>query len=199
MTPREVQEMIDRQIAALGEGGKARLRASQAVDKLFMAAQAELGSIKTLKQREQERAAEKLYVAYRSLDEFLEPFRESESVTAEIFDHLQRIIMATHDLGRHDAPDGRAARAARSDLSGEKRWILFKSIMEYLLMHPERKPQISENFANIIRPGILELLRLPKESKWPTLDEIKEGVGWVKRQGAPPPRRNNSQKSKGTL
>jgi hypothetical protein len=44
MTPREVQEMIDRQIAALalGEGGKARLRASQAVDKVFIAAQVEL-------------------------------------------------------------------------------------------------------------------------------------------------------------
>jgi hypothetical protein len=192
MTPREVREMIDRQIAALGEGGKARLRASQAVDKLFMAAQAELGSIKTLKQRERERAAEKLYVAYRSLDEFLEPFRESESVTAEIFDQLQRIIMATHDLGRHDAPDGRAARAARSERSGEKFSKLVMAVMECLPMHPELKPQASEKFARKIQTYILELLRLPKESKWPTLDEIKRAVGWVKRGGAPPSRRSNS-------
>jgi hypothetical protein len=89
---------------------------------------------------------------------------ESASIELEefVFDLLLKIMRASHDLGMHGAPDGRAARSARHDRASFEFVKLVSIVMIYLEAHPELEPKASENFANIIRPDILELLGLPK-------------------------------------
>ena len=74
------------------------------------------------------------------------------------------------------APDGQGARAARSDRAEADFVMLVQAVGIYLDAHPELELRASANFANIIRPDILELLGLPKVACSPSLSAIVKAL-----------------------
>jgi hypothetical protein len=151
LTPAEIRRLCE----AFRERHPAKSRAGDFVNGLIEAARVPMDAAMSQADREHERAVGALYVNFDNLRNLF----ESASIELEefVFDLLLKIMRAVHELGKHDAPDGRAARSARSDRASCEFVKLVSTVMIYLEAHPELEPKASENFANIIRPDILEL------------------------------------------
>ena len=102
-----------------------------------------------------------------------------------VFNPLLEIMRAVHELGMRGAPDGVAARSARSDQASSKFVKLVSTVMIYLEAHPELEPKASEKFANTIRPDILELFGKPKDAPSkipPSLSAIVKALRSVRKR-----------------
>jgi hypothetical protein len=141
------------------------------------------GAFESRADRERERARNELFVRY---DNFIDLFKSAEPDLEEyIFELLLKIVRASYELGIHAAPDGVAARSARSDQASSKFVQLVSTVMIYLEAHPELEPKASEKFANIIRPDILELFGKPKDAPskiQPSLSAIVKALRSVRKR-----------------
>jgi hypothetical protein len=120
-----------------------------------------MGAATSRTDRDRERTAAELFVRYDILSDLF----KSASIELEefVFDLLLKIMRASHELGIHAAPDGRAARAAWEG-SGDSKFINLVSIVQIYCREHGIEPKASEKFANIIRPDILELFGKPKDA-----------------------------------
>jgi hypothetical protein len=159
MTPDEALRRYKELARDFKERHPAKSRAADFVNGLIEAARVPMDAAMSRADRDRERAAAELYVRYDILSNLF----QSASIDFEefIFDLLLKIMRASHELGIHAAPDGVAARSARSDQASSKFIKLVSTVMIYLEAHPELEPKASEKFANIIQPDI-ELLASPR-------------------------------------
>ena len=189
MTPDEALRRYKELAKEFREQHPAKSRAADFVNGLIEKARLQeevrikRGAFESRADRERERARNELFVRY---DNFSDLFKSAEPDLEEfVFDLLLKIMQACHDLGIHAAPDGVAARSARSDQASSKFVKLVSTVMIYLEAHPELEPKASEKFANIIRPDILELFGKPKDAPSkipPSLSAIVKALRSVRKR-----------------
>jgi hypothetical protein len=88
--------------------------------------------------RERERARAELFVSFDIMSNVFA--NVPQDIEDFIFSTLLRLMLATYALGQHAAPEGRSARAARSDRSGARAHAVEAAVRIYLENHLEEGP-----------------------------------------------------------
>jgi hypothetical protein len=94
---------------------------------------------------------------------------------------LLKIMLCVYGLGKHAAPDGKKGRDAWHDQAEMKSLGLKRVIELFLEARPDLDPQVSEKFAESIKPDLLDILGKPPHSRSPTIDAIKTALSEIKK------------------
>jgi len=113
--------------------------------------------------------AEKLFIATSDLSRLFQAFSHESS--EELHRELLQIITSAFDLWAAFAPEGRAARAARSSKAQTRRTKIATAVMLYLHKNPGEIATASDARAERLVPRIAELL--DAKDKRPSVREIK--------------------------
>jgi hypothetical protein len=177
MTSDELRRRFDELARDFRERHPAKSRASEFVNNLVKAARSGPGLSRS--DRERERAGEELFVRYYAFCTLFEP--ASLELEEEIFDLLLKIIRRSHELGVHAAPDGVAARAARSDRA-QSDFVMLVQVVGIYLEASGLEPKASLKFASKIRPDLLDAMELPKVACSPSLSAIVKALRAIRLQ-----------------
>jgi hypothetical protein len=140
------------------------------------------GGVEMRADRERGRAADVLQVRYNQLGDLFETM--TPELEGYVYSRMREIIEAAHLLGKHDSPDGKAAHEARKG-SGDAAFSTLVAAIKIYCGEREIEPKASWDFANIIRPDILEVLHFPKGAKRPSVSAIVKALQAVRRQTMP--------------
>ena len=150
-----------------------QLRANKFIDGLFQASR--IRGYSSRLDREAARSGDDLHVAYHQLSDVFGA--APPELREHLFRLLQRVMMACHALGQHAAPEGRSAHEARKGSGDHMFAQLTATVGIYLEAHPELvPPKATSDYANAIRPAILELLNLSKDAKRPSTSAIRRAI-----------------------
>jgi hypothetical protein len=178
MTDAELRRRYDELAKEFLEQHPAKWNANKFVDGLFSAAREPADS--TRADRERARSAAELHVRYAI---FCGVFEDVPPDVEEfLFNLLLKIMRSTYELGIAAAPEGRSAHEARKGSGDHMFAQLTATVGIYLDAHPElMPPKAIPDYANAIRPDILEVLGLSKDAKRPSVSAITRALRAVKR------------------